>query len=113
MNLQQWARATHRALASQPAAERHNLPTAAQVEKVLQMSVTTLIEALAAGDYLQIDALGRLWTEGRSPYRAVSNLETEPRDHEVSVRKVIRYRASRRLMAQLNAEPGRGAQEGE
>ena len=102
MNLKQWARATCQTLANRPAAERHQHYTNAQVEEVLRMSITTLIEALASGDELRIDAFGRLWVEEKQPQRVVNNLNGKPQEHELPVRKMVRFRASSRLVAQVS-----------
>lgn len=105
MNLREWARATHRALASQPAETRHKEFSAADVEQILRMGVTTLVEALVTDDDLRMEDLGRLWCETRSPRRGVSNLLSQPQAYNIQSRKMVRFRVSSRLQARINGVP--------
>lgn len=97
MNLREWARVTHRALANQPPDERQKELSAANVERVLRMSITTLINALIAGDDLRIDELGRLWAESKPPRRTVSNLPGRSQSFTTQDRRRVRFRPSSRL----------------
>ncbi len=101
MNLREWARATHWALVNQPADERRQDFSIADVECVLRTSVTTLIDTLVAGDNLRLDELGRLWVEERRPHFIVSNLSGRPRKYQLSSRRVVRFSASSRLQKRL------------
>lgn len=101
MNLREWARATHRALAEQRD-EGGAALSSDVVEQVLRVAINTLIDALVDGGELRIDALGRLWVEGKAARRVVSNLARKRRVYAVGHRKVVRFRASKGLVARLN-----------
>ncbi len=103
MNLRQWARATHRALREQPVDKRHKQLSAADVERVLRMSMTTLINALVAGGDLRIDDLGRLWVEAKPHRRIVSNLSDRSQVFTIQDRRMVRFRPSSRLGTLLNS----------
>jgi nucleoid DNA-binding protein len=105
MNLRQWARRTRSALNDRPAAERPYAYSAAQVEDVLRMAVDVLIDLLAEGEELRIDALGRLWVEAKTARRLVSNLGSASLEYTLSDRRVVRFRPSSRLRAWLNSAP--------
>lgn len=103
MNLREWARATHRTLNSQSAENRVVSPTATQVEQIIRASISTLIEALIAGDQLRIDNLGQLSLETRAPRQIVNNLKNR-QEHLLPRRYTIRYRPSKRLIRYINAD---------
>ena len=102
MNLRQWARATHRALKEQPPEDRSAL-TAAQVEAVLRMSIAVLVEILGTGEGLRINDLGMFWVEDKPPTVVVSNLGDRPKPYQIEGRKGVRFRASSRILSELNA----------
>jgi len=104
MNFREWARSTHQALAHRPAEDRGEHLTHAQVETIMRMAVSTLVEALASGDGLQLDALGCLWVENRGARRLVSNLTSEQRKIYVPARRVVRFRPSKCLKSALNTK---------
>ncbi len=87
MNLREWARATHRVLSEQR--EEGGAALSGDVVKlVLWAAVSTLVDALAAGDELRIDALGRLWIEEKAARRtarpALMELTEAARRHPCS-----------------------------
>ena len=102
MNLREWARATHRALANQSADERHRDLSAAQVEQVMRASILTLAEALASGEQLRIDELGQIWAEERPSREVVSNLASTRRAYRIKHRRTVRFRPSKRLAVYIN-----------
>ncbi len=101
MKRRDWAQATYRALRERPAAERARHLSLAEVEDVLQMGLQALIEALADGDELRLNDLGRLWVEELPPRQVVSGLSGARRAYTLDARRVVRFRASRRLRARL------------
>lgn len=101
MKMREWVRATYLALKARPAAERTHHFTQAQVDDVMQMSIQTLIEALAAGEELRLNDLGRIWVEELPSRRVVSNLKNTPERYKLDARKVVRFRASSRLLYKL------------
>jgi nucleoid DNA-binding protein len=105
MKMREWAKATYRALKERPAAEREKHFTLAQVEDVMQMSIQTLVESLAAGEALRLNDLGCMWVEVIPSRQVVSNLSGVPQVYEVDARKVVRFRASSRLLSLLNSNP--------
>lgn len=108
MNLREWARATHRVLSEQR--EDGGMALSGDiVEQVMRAAISTLVNVLIDGGELRIDALGRLWVEERAARRLVSNLAGRQRMYAVGDRKMVRFRASARLVARLNGQlPGEG-----
>ena len=102
MNLREWARAAHKALANQPAADRIKDFSMADIENILRIGITTLTAALVRGDGLQTDDLGRLWVDERQARIVVSNLSRGSKPRRIGRRKIVRFRASDRLMRRLN-----------
>lgn len=102
MNLREWARATHRALAEQRE-EGSAALSGDVVEQVMRAAISTLIDGLVNGSELRIDALGRLWVEEKAARRVASNLSGKRRAYMVGERRVMRFRASGRLMTRLNS----------
>lgn len=102
MNLREWARITHRVLSEQRE-EGGAALSGDLVELILRAAINTLIDALVDGGDLRIDALGRLWSEEKAPRRVVSNLAGKRRVYGVRARRMVRFRASRGLVAQLNS----------
>lgn len=102
MNLREWARVTHRALTEQREEGGATL-SGDVVEQVLRAAISTLIDVLADGDELRIDALGRLWVEEKAARRVVSNLVGQRRIYAVGYRRVVRFRASKRAVAAVNS----------
>lgn len=100
MNLRQWAKATHHALMEHRVQGSNSL-TPAQVERTLQMGISTLINALVEGDELRLDGFGRLWVEEKPARRLVGNLPGQQRTYKVKARKVVRFRASSQLAMSL------------
>src|SRR5687767_14305313 len=103
MNLREWARATHQALVNEPPHQRSKDLSAVDVERVVRMSINTLIQGLVAGDDLRIDGLGRIWCEERPPRRIVSNLNRVRRERMLKSRRIARFRASSALERELNS----------
>ena len=103
MNFREWARSTHQALANRPAEDRGEHLTHAQVETIMRMAVSTLVEALASGDELQVDTLGCLWVENRGARRLVSNLMSQQTEIYVPAGRVVRFRPSKSLKSALNS----------
>lgn len=101
MNLREWARATHRVL-SEHWEEGGTVLSGDIVEQVLRAAIKTLIDALVDGGELRIDALGRLWVEERAAQRITSNLVGQQRVYTIKSRRVVRFRASRRLAGKVN-----------
>lgn len=102
MNLRQWARATQRVLASHAANERQKNLSISDVEWVLRVSISTLADTLADQGDLTLDDLGRLWIEEKQSYIVVSNLQGEARRIKVPRKRLILFRASARLLRNLN-----------
>lgn len=102
MKLREWAGATYRAYANQSPEERHKDISAADIEQILRLAISTLILALVAGDDLRTTGFGRIWCEIRQPQRKVSNLEGISRVYKTNEARVARFRASRYLIQQLN-----------
>jgi nucleoid DNA-binding protein len=103
MNLREWARATHKVLSEQRE-EGGAALSGDVVEQVLRIAISTLIDALADGSDLRIDALGRLWVEEKAARRVVSNLAGKRRVYAVGDRRIVRFRAARGLVARLNGQ---------
>lgn len=74
------------------------------VEQVMRVAIGTLVDALVDGGELRIDALGRLWVEEKVARRAVSNLAGQRLVYAVGNRKVVRFRASTRLVVAVNGQ---------
>jgi|GEM_PF-6596669 len=104
MKMREWAKATYQALKERAAADRTRHLPMAQVEEVMQMSIQTLIEALAAGEDLRLNDLGRLWVEEIPPQQITSNLSGEPQLYAVDARRAVRFRASSKLIATLQRQ---------
>ena len=105
MKMREWVRDTYLALKQRPAEERMHHFTQAQVEDVMQMSIQKLIEALAAGEELRLNNLGRIWVEELPSRQVVSNLNHAPERYKLNARNVVRFRASSRLTSLLNGQP--------
>lgn len=101
MNLREWARATHRALSKQRE-EGGAALSGDLVELVLRAGISTLVDTLVDDGELRIDALGRLWIEEKAARRVVSNLSGKRRAYAVERRRMVRFRASRGLVAAVN-----------
>lgn len=102
MNLRKWSRETHRALANQPTDQRYKDFSASDVEKILRMSITVLAAALETGNDLQLEDLGRLWVQDNPAYTSFSNLNGRTQQFRIQSRRRVRFRASKRLLGQLN-----------
>lgn len=73
-------------------------------EEVLRKSIAVLVEKLIAGEGLKINDLGRFWVEEKPPTVIVSNLGKHPEPHRIEGRKVVRFRASSRIVTELNSD---------
>ena len=102
MNLREWARMTQRALREQPPEQRSDL-SIDQVEQVLRMSITTLVDALVDGQDLRIVQLGQIRVEERSPRKIAGNLSGKLRLYRIGAKKIVRLKASDWLINRLNA----------
>jgi nucleoid DNA-binding protein len=103
MNLREWARATHRALADRPEDERQKEFTMTDVEWILRESLTTLTNILVAGEDLRVADLGCLWVEDRPGKNIASNLPDRAKTYRLPTRRVVRFRSSKKLKARLSA----------
>ncbi len=109
MNLREWARTTHRALSEQRE-EGGAALSGDVVEYVLRAGIiSTLIDTLVDGGELRLDALGRLWIEEKAARWVVSNLAGRRRVYEVRCQRVVRFRASRRVVRDASL-PGAAAE---
>jgi len=111
MNLREWVKATHRVLASQPAENRQKDFLNSDVDMVIRQSIGVLIKSLQAGNDLYLDDLGRLWVEQREPRKVVNNLSGRSKTHMLAKRRVVRFRASARLVRHLNQSGSNAASE--
>ena len=102
MHFTEWIRRIHAALQELPAAERPAYLTLAQVEAVMRSSLAVLTAALEAGEDLRLHALGRLWVEVKPPQEKVNNLGGRSAGYTLPARRVIRFRASKRLVKLLD-----------
>ena len=102
MNLREWARSTHQALANLPPDQRGKDLSAADVERVMRMGITMLIATLVAGGDLRIDDLGKIWAEQKSPRRVVCNLKGQSKTLTLRSRRVVRFHPSSRLTRTIN-----------
>ena len=104
MKTREWARATYQNLKDRSAADRSHHYTMEQVEEVLEMSILTLVDALADGDELHSLALGRLWVEERPVRTVVSNLPSVSQSFTLFPARTVHFKASRRLRNRLNSD---------
>ena len=102
MKTREWARATYQNLKDRSAADRSHHYTMEQVEEVLEMSILTLVDALADGDELHSLALGRLWVEEKSGRMVVSNLPGQAGIFSTTDCRIVRFKSSSRLLNRLN-----------
>ena len=102
MNLREWARMTQRALREQPPEDRFDI-SIDQVEQVLRISITTLVQALVDGQELRTVQLGHIWVEERPPRKIAGNLGEKSKVYKIGPRRAIRLRASDWLVARLNS----------
>jgi nucleoid DNA-binding protein len=106
MNLREWARMTQRALREQPPEERSSL-SIDQVEEVLRMGITTLVEALAEGHDLRIVQLGQIKVEEKPPRKIAGNLGGRSQLYKIGPRKTVKLKASDLLIDKLNSSRAR------
>jgi nucleoid DNA-binding protein len=111
MNLREWVKATHRAVSEQPAEKRHRDLLIAEVDIILRQGISVLIKSLQTGDDLRLDDLGHLWAEERTSRSIASNFPGRIAAYRLPGRRVVRFRASSRLLALLNPERSDGEPE--
>jgi nucleoid DNA-binding protein len=118
MNFRDWVRATHRLIDSLPTGGRIRRVhfTQEEIDHLLRHALAVLADELRAGNEVTLAPLGRLSVVERPARVMVDNRPGQAgQRRSVPVRRGVRFRPSRRLLAYLNAEDGREtdpAQEG-
>ncbi len=102
MKFKEWVKATHQALANGTPENRQRQISQAEVDRVLRQSMSVLAQSLQSGNDLRLNDIGRLWVEQRDPRNVVNNLTGQGSSHRIAQRKVVRFRASTKLLTHLN-----------
>jgi len=111
MKFKEWVKATHQALASGTPENRQRQFSQAEVSIVLRQSLSVLAQSLQSGGDLRLNDIGRLWVEQKAPRKVANNLTGQGTSHRLAERKVVRFRASTRLLTHLNPSSSEIGQE--